>query len=349
MRHKVKLETLSSVHVGSGDKKVRGIDFFDDEDRVYFLNMDKIGNALDVASNPHIATEWSDMAMKGRQKEFFKKRGVDYKKLSRPVFNYVEEFSDKAPSISMQMRDGRGIAYIPGSSIKGAIRTIIFALLSKDDAARNQYFSQNEAEKWSKKFFGDIQADPFRFLLIGDAFFEKANLGVINTVQIKKDKNNPRAATIDTIKQYAEVLLSNNNTFFTLTLDDKGLSKAIESKIVSRNIPQFKNIETLFSTINAHTRHLVKSEIEKWDNVIDAETMCDFLSGILDQINECSPKECILRMGNASGKRFITGGILERFNFDRNAVPKTRRIEIVEDGGEEFYDLLGFVKLTIED
>lgn len=125
MRHKVKLETLSSVHVGSGDKKVRGIDFLDDENRVYFLNMDKIGNALGVASNPHIATEWSDMAMKGRQEEFFKKKGVDYKKHSRSVFNYVEEFSDKAPSISMQMRDGRGIAYIPGSSIKGAIRTII--------------------------------------------------------------------------------------------------------------------------------------------------------------------------------------------------------------------------------
>ena len=143
--------------------------------------------------------------------------------------------------------------------------------------------------------------------------------------------------------------MSNNNTCFALTLDNKGLTKAIENRIVSRNIPQFKNVETLFSTINTHTRHLVKSEIEKWDNVNGAENMCNFLNGILDQIDECSPRECILRMGNASGKRFITGGVLERFNFDRNAVPKTRRIEIVEDGGEEFYDLLGFVKLTLID
>ena len=365
-RHNVKIETLSSVHVGSGEKKVRGIDFLDDENRVYFLNIDKIGNTLGVVANPKIAIEWSDMTMRGRQKEFFRKKGVDYKKLSRSVFNYVEEFSDKAPSISMQMRDGRGIAYIPGSSIKGAIRTAIFAQLSKDEIGnaykKAKIMASKEPNKtkakriegdclssWAKEFFGETSNDTFRFLRVGDAFFEKAKMGVINTVQIKKDKNNPRAAAIDTIKQYAEVLLSNNNTCFALTLDDKGLTKAIENKIVSRNIPQFKNVETLFSTINTHTRHLVKSEIEKWDNVIDADTMCDFLSGILDQIDECSPKECILRMGNASGKRFITGGILERFNFDRNAVPKTRRIEIVEDGGEEFYDLLGFVKLTLID
>ncbi len=343
-RHNVKIETLSSVHVGSGEKKVRGIDFLDDENKVYFLDMDKIGNALGIVSNPQIATEWSDMAMKGRQEEFFKIKGIDYKNLSRAVFNYVEEFSDRAPSISMQMRDGRGIAYIPGSSIKGAIRTIIFAQLSKNETAR--YMSQNDAEKWCKKFFGDIQADPFRFLQIGDAFFEKGKMGIINTVQIKKDNRNPSVAAIDTIKQYAEVLLYENKTCFTLTLDEKGLAKAIDNNIVSRNIPQFKSIETLFSTINTHTRFLIKSEIEKWNKVIDAETMCDFLGGILDQIDECSPKECILRMGNASGKRFITGGVLERFIFDRNAVPKTRRIEIVKDDGKEFFDLLGFVKLT---
>ena len=135
MRHKVKLETLSSVHVGSGDKKVLGIDFLYSPKRIYFLDTLRIGEAIDITANLKIATEWSKSVLDGKQEEFFIDHNVDYRKLSRSVVNYVDEFSDRAPSISMMMRDGRGIAYIPGSSIKGAIRTAIFAQMAENDTA----------------------------------------------------------------------------------------------------------------------------------------------------------------------------------------------------------------------
>ncbi len=345
-RHNVKIKTLSAVHMGSGNKKVRDIDFFDNKDFVYFLNVDKIGDALGIASNPSIANDWANKTMLGQQLQFLSKRGVDYKEFSRRVPNYVEEFSDKAPSVSMQMRDGRGIAYIPGSTIKGAIRTAIFALLAKDE--RREYINnQREAEQWGKNFFGEIAADPFRFLKIGDSFFDNPSMGVINTVQIKKSNINYNRADIDTIKQYAEVFLAENESNFSLTLDTGGLEMAYKSKRISRQVPQFKSVEDLFNAINTHTKHLVKSELDLWDGVIDAEPMCDFLNYIVEEIDDCSHKECVMRMGNASGKRFITGGILENFRFVRNAIPKTRRIELAEDNKGVYFDLLGFVKLTI--
>lgn len=350
MRHKVKLETLSSVHVGSGDKKVLGIDFLYSPKRIYFLDTLRIGEAIDITANPKIATEWSKSVLDGKQEEFFIDHNVDYRKLSRSVVNYVDEFSDRAPSISMMMRDGRGIAYIPGSSIKGAIRTAIFAQMAENELKSVKYKPQQEVVKWAKDFFGGINADPFRFLRVGDVFFENASMAVINTVQIKKKPSRPRQSSIDTIKQYSEVLLLDNSSSFSIDIDNEGLANAIKENVIMRNVPQFKDVTTLFKAVNKYTQHLVQSEMGMWNGIDGAKSMYDFLDFIDGEIESCNSDECILRIGNGSGKRFITGGILEKMTFDHNAVPKTRRIEIVNDDEESIhYDLLGFVKLTIED
>lgn len=367
MRYKVKIETLSSVHVGSGEKKVLGIDFLYDNEKVYFLDTLKIGDKLNVASTSGVIEKWSESILKGKQKQFLKEHNVDYKKLSRSVCNYVDEFSDRAPSISMMMRDGRGIAYIPGSSIKGAIRTAIFAQLAKNEIKnahkkakeetrqeqnrkKAKRIEENSLKEWANNFFGKVSEDSFRFLLVGDAFFEKASTAVINTVQIKKDTKNHKQSDIDTIKQYAEVLLLENSSCFILDLDSDGFRKALDGKYVNREVPQFKDVTALFKAINNHTQSLVQSEMNIWDGISGAESIHDFLDFIDGEIEACNAKECILRLGNGSGKRFITGGVLEEIDFDREAIPKTRRIEIVNDEEDSIhYDLLGFVKLSLID
>lgn len=348
-RHNVKIETLSSVHVGSGDKKVLGIDFLGTPGRIYFLDSIKIGESLNLVSNPKLADEWSKSILAGRQKQFLEKHNVDYKKLSRSVVNYVDEFSDRAPSISMMMRDGRGIAYIPGSSIKGAIRTAIFSQLAEKEMEMFKYKPREDVEKWAKDFFGSINADPFRFLRIGDAFFVNPALAVINTVQIKKKPAHPKHSVIDTIKQYVEVLVLDNSSRFYIDIDGEGLDQAISKKIIKRGMPQLKDAKTLFTAINKFTQSLVQSEMEIWDAIDGAESMYDFLTYIDEEIEACHSNECILRIGNGSGKRFITGRVHEKMTFDKESIPKTRRIEIVNDDDSERYDLLGFVKLTIDD
>ena len=64
-------------------------------------------------------------------------------------------------------------------------------------------------------------------------------------------------------------------------------------------------------------------------------------------IDDCKAGKCVMRLGNASGKRFVTGGVLEGGNGGQLAIPKTRRIEQVADDDGEFVNLLGFVKLTV--
>lgn len=368
MRYNVKIETLSSVHIGSGDKKVLGIDFLFTPERIYFLDTKKIGESLNIASNPKIAEKWSESILAGNQKTFLETHNIDFKSSSRKVVNSVYKFSDRSPSISMMMRDGRGIAYIPGSSIKGAIRTALFAqLVSKDeinkayleakkkasleyDKKKKDRILEDTLSSWANNFFGEITEDSFRFLRIGDAFFRNASMAVINTVQIKKDSARPRNAKFDTIKQYAEVLLLENTSHFSLDIDSEGLAKELlKQNNTTRDVPQLKNITSLFKSINSYTQSLVQSELKNWEKIMDAESLYDFLDFIDGEIDACSEEECILRIGSGSGKRFITGGIHERMTFDKEPIPKTRRIEVVNEKDEdEHYELLGFVKLSLE-
>ena len=122
------------------------------------------------------------------------------------------------------------------------------------------------------------------------------------------------------------------------------------------------SIETLFSTINNHTAHLLKEEISFWNEQQEikngADDYLDNIKDILNQTHACKEgKECILRIGHASGWRFITGAWTEHLDIFYDKIvprsrpsndkylqypfPKSRRID--EEGGYVF----GFVKLSL--
>ena len=122
---------------------------------------------------------------------------------------------------------------------------------------------------------------------------------------------------------------------------------------------EISTITGLFKVINDHTKHLVESEISYWKGLTQyygADNYIDEMENILDDVNACKDGECVMRVGQATGWRFITGAWtedLENFydkvvpkarphNRDRYSgydFPKTRRID------DESY-LFGFVKLS---
>ena len=59
--------------------------------------------------------------------------------------------------------DARGYAYLPGTAIKGAIRTALGALKLKDEKGSWQH----------NKPFGGIQSDPLRNLQVTDVYFSE--------------------------------------------------------------------------------------------------------------------------------------------------------------------------------
>ena len=123
-----------------------------------------------------------------------------------------------------------------------------------------------------------------------------------------------------------------------------------------------QDISLLFEWINEHTGKLVKDEIDYWKEVENAgysgaDDYIKNMESIEEEVKACKKgKECVLRIGHASGWRFITGAWTENLdNFERDVVPaarpknfnyqeydfpKSRRLD-------EDCDILGFVKLTV--
>jgi hypothetical protein len=112
--------------------------------------------------------------------------------------------------------------------------------------------------------------------------------------------------------------------------------------------------------INQHTKILVNDEIEYWNDInkVGAEDYINEMQKIMNEVDNCKQgKSCVLRIGHASGWRFITGAWTEALNNFKEVVvpasrpknhtyteydfPKTRRLD------EESF-VLGFVILTIQ-
>jgi CRISPR type III-A-associated RAMP protein Csm5 len=115
-----KLTVLSPVHVGCGVSLSKNIDFFTDRDTTFVLDIDSAMHAF-----PDLWLSQANLDI-GRLKDALSKRGGEkfVRKVTPPI---------KADEILLQMRDGRGAMLIPGSTIKGALRTAMIGFLGFQD------------------------------------------------------------------------------------------------------------------------------------------------------------------------------------------------------------------------
>lgn len=360
-RHKIRLMPLTSLHIGSGEKLSNGCDFLVDDRFVYILDEAKIGAQLDVEHKPEMLRRWADAAYRLDLKQFLNSCHVDLRRVSRVLDNYASSFTFNS-QLSSFIRDGQDCCYVPGSSIKGAIRTAIVTWLV--NTKREKLLSSSsmrDAEKWEDELLGKIQQSFMRFIRVGDARLlnGEGKTEVINTVQLKIDKKTGRPM-VDTIKQYCEVLKPEeiNDLEFTLTIDTEGYERAFSSRIPGFEVKEMPTVlqsaNNLFRLINAHTLRLINSELQKWQgggSSVEKDKMVECLNNVKDEAEQCVAEgnhRCVMRMGNGSGWRFMTGAWAERLRDIaigpyRSKTPKTRRID------EDSCDLLGFVMLELVD
>jgi CRISPR type III-A-associated RAMP protein Csm5 len=362
---KVKIETLTPVHVGSGNLLYYNSDFIEEkiDDEVYLvvISEDKIGKLLGNTGEQFINIWLETIARKGDIREFIAKFYSDVKPddyAKRKILSFASiNTNDTLKEI---IHNGMGLPYIPGSSLKGAIRTAILASLA-NNIRNKELLIENDrrapAKQIEQQLFGrDPNSDVFRFIHAGDAYFEKDTeiaMRMINLNITEKD------SLMDKSKpQLVEAIGQESESEFQLKIAKQYFDFVKPKYRELGNLP-VDNINDLFSLINAHTRKLVEEEIKFWEN-IDKDNGEDYVSemrNILEKINACEEgKSCVLRLGHASGWRFITGAWTETLmNFEDTVVPasrpgnnryeeydfpKTRRLD------EDSF-VLGFVKLTV--
>lgn len=385
---KIHVKTLTSVHIGSGETLQYGTDIVPGKDSEGYglfgvVDPKKI---LNLIGEEHIGNWVSAIERKESSKSVIKQFAPhaelkDYSK--RILLDYCDKVAKVGDTIKEFIHDGMGKPYIPGSSIKGAIRTAVLATMScnvknaeqkinssKKDRKTGKLKLAANAKKIETSLFGaDPNRDVFRFLQVGDAVFGSNYEVVLRMVNINEREN---ASFWDTSKpQMIEALPADDETEFQMKIssDYYMFSKSkwpSNANCTIGNLPsEMQTLTSLFCTINDHTRHLVEEEIGYWEereDKDDTEMVSDYIgkmNDILSAINGCKKgRECVLRIGHGSGWRFVTGAWAENLdNFESLVIPVSRPYNVKYTQYDfpktrrvdEQCELLGFVKLTIKE
>lgn len=368
----IKIEILSPVHIGSGNMLQNNTDFVTTNDGVNsYIRIVDDRKILELIGVEHLSDWLLCIERKDNTKELVKRyapnsKVVDYSK--RRLIDYSTGVNNN-DTLKECIHNGLGFPYIPGSSIKGSIRTAILAAISskienKEDKIKTGRTDRSgnsllSADKIEKELFGsDPNSDIFRFIHVGDAYFEKDTEIALRVVNINIRKGN---SLEDSSKpQLIEALNNGVSSTFQMKIANEYYNWVKANFPKSGNLPsEINSLPYLFMLINSHTQKLVKSELEFWSDInkSGAEDYVENIKRILTEIESCEKgKECVLRIGHASGWRFITGAWSEELNNFKNVVipasrpknfnyseydfPKSRRID-------EESDVLGFVKLKL--
>lgn len=170
-----KLKTLTPLHIGDGGRLDR-LDMVRSGGKIWVIDIDKI------IDRPEIDVEKLAKAM---ERNFNMKQFLDEGQISpESAAKYSIDCSHDPNQVITQMKDVFNRPYIPGSSIKGAIRTAVLWWKLKNDqelldqagdmlqeGLRKQRIKRNQVSKDIEKlvFGNDPNHDLFRALQIGDS------------------------------------------------------------------------------------------------------------------------------------------------------------------------------------
>ncbi|HAG16175.1 MAG TPA: type III-A CRISPR-associated RAMP protein Csm5, partial [Bacteroidales bacterium] len=370
-KYELQIEVLTPLHVGAGAEKdwVQGSDFIIDNGKVKILNLKKISQFVNNSDLTNALLNKNSEALKA-------KLAANIDKCVDNTFNVNYSGNNDIKTFIKNGLTNKPI--VPGSSIKGAIRSVIAKHLL------NGGKTLNEQTLFGKASDGD---EFMRFIKVSDAEFEQTNLVNTKIFNLKstteggwKFSGGQQSRTNlnfqnEGFNTFYEVIEPSQKSTMSIALADKAFKNFAE-KIVPFSDKKIKivneNISGLFKIINIHTKSYLAKEkafftkysTDKTDKIIDNINL------LINQIPE-NGKYCILKMAAGSGFHSITGDWqFEDYSIDRvyseftdrrtgqvkqksrgnkkNTIggfdesAKSRKIAIQGDN----FSLMGFIKLT---
>ena len=269
--------------------------------------------------------------------------------------------------LQMYRPEGKKAPVVPGSSIKGSIRTAVLndlmsALSDNDYDKLQDDFSKCKSGFQKKNFEGTIQNklfnndkerdkakhDPFRAIEIADCNFEAKNTQLVGIIKnVAKDNQNEVSVCNESLVQ-AEVIRgklcqSENKIIGTaeIRLNKDLAMPSLQQKGVSKEISK----EDIIKACNYFYWREFENEYETFyeEAADDNAKLITQLYKELKQIKESDSNSFILRVGRWSQVEFVT--FEENFRAPQNKKYGTTRWVFNNDG---FYLPLGWCKCTIE-
>lgn len=364
-KYPIEIEILTPLSIGGGTEKdwVNGLDFVESWRKIYKLNLRRL-----FQPDSGVDAE--------RLLPLFEKK--DKQGILRLLGNKLDDVSDATFEMTFSStNDIKAFIknelsekpVIPGSSLKGAVRSILFKELKKTTQDRE------------RSVFGESdKGDEFmRFVKFSDVEFDQT--GLVNT-KIFNLRNGERPRTLEggwkhgrteTTSTYKpsgfntiyEALMPGQRADGVMLLSDKMFDFFYKSK--PEDVSYFKvedkrhllDVLNLFQCINNHTKTYLDKEIDFFETyqADRVDSILDGLYEIRSRLDSMPSSSCILKMAVGSGFHSITGDWqFDDFSIDeirsqgRNRgyfqfrpSAKSRKIAVTKDS----FSLMGFVRLRL--
>lgn len=366
-RKTIKLQTLTPVHIGSGEILKENFDYIKDNRFVYILDSKKLFNLL-KQKNFSIAQR-TNALISGNIKTIIDRYLSNISSDNyciRKIQIQPNQREKVRPGLREQIYDGFGKPYIPGSSIKGAIRTALlshiidchFGDIDDDDLnamikVGNEITDDNIIKQAFVKEVAKEDCNFMKCIQVSDCYPENNTLEILNTTLLNINKSSR--------------FISSHANQIVECFPENSIGK-LSLKISETDIPfrlKLSTLQELFKIINSKTKETLNAENDTWGKYKNKSEVSSYLSAIdsiLKELKDIDDNSCIIRVGFANGYNFMTdrwtdflsgdiqNQIAKKVNskYRGGPFPKSRRINIIGTDRNMKVNILGFVKLTIE-
>ncbi|AZR72425.1 type III-A CRISPR-associated RAMP protein Csm5 [Anoxybacter fermentans] len=362
------LEILTPMHIGNGDVLSPYSDYIYKDGQIYYINHQKLEDfifKLDNASS--LIDKFVDIIKKqasGNQsskyklENFFEANNLD-----------IKEFTDKIVDCNTDIKNKQILKciytgsrpYIPGSTLKGAIRTsLIYGYLKRNSYNLNEIISiwkQNKYSYIGQDIFGKFSRDIMKFLQVSDTEpFSDTDIEIIETYRVDIESGKTKNPVV------FECLKRNLSTKFSMTSKGKKNYHHLEDDF---DYLYEQNEAVIFDYINDFFEDAIKREISELKSKYKGKgenpflNIISFYEQLLNEIMEFKQNKngAVLRIG--AGKTFFENTINNIFSKNEfeeikkikkiknnNPFPKTRTVVV---DCEIIKNSLGWIKIYKEE
>ncbi len=318
---------LSPIYIGSGDK-YSNLDYIAQENKIHILDFDRIlaqipFEAIDDLTND-ITKNFRNNKWSGNVEEFLKEYNITWQDCVEKSYELIGAIGQN--EINKFIKTGEQI-YIPGSSLKGAIRTAILFNILKEHPDKKQrierelvnYFNDREIKKLiQSEDKPDGKLDLLRALIVSDSKLQKEITQIVkSTVYHLKDRES-------TIPVFNEILAKD----FVSKGQIKINRKLIDSKALYSVYFNLQKID-IIGAINGFSEEIIEFELQIFREQSDPNMteIVHFYENLKTQLKALGQDECIIRLGQGSSALGIT--LFLNFSENKQIINKYKGLEVI--------------------
>lgn len=376
------IEVLTPTIIG-GQDKIQSFEFVKDGDYLYFINFDRLleENLFKESFIDELSRGLSTGGRDFNIKDVLARYNIDFKNSSK--YKLKLEGVKRISKEVVPFVKSAGRFYIPGSSLKGAIRSFVTKALKKDlikhyedaltpkDKVDPQHLSSNA----EKEIFSSSYESPFRYLKISDSnfitpdeaavyeikvmnicgsnvkWFAGIKNGISNNVDNPEKSNSTIAEGVKPgVKVFGNIKVEKD--FVDGNEVVSGLKDKIGTKVLAASPSGF-----LAGVLRPVAKDYIQREINFYSKYNQAQIVSEYQK-LLNILNSLEENQFLIQIGFSTGYLSKTVGIFfTKTHFDKlkkvggfsriysELFPKTRRI-IFKNG--QVWTVPGWIKVTIK-